>query len=170
MSSQKRITKVPPPFLPIIAPQLTPPQELSDLTTTPPPGWLITLPSDSNLHIWALTLAGPPTSPFAGGTFHLALTLPPDYPFAPPTLSFKTKIYHPNVTNDDKGSMCLGLLRPDTWKPSSRVRDVLVFARGLLESPEVEGAVEGGIAAEVRGDRGGWERKAREWVERYAKG
>lgn len=66
--------------------------------------------------------------------------------------------------------MCLGLLRPDTWKPSSRVRDVLVFARGLLENPEVENAVEGGIAAEVSGDRVGWERKAREWVERYAKG
>lgn len=65
--------------------------------------------------------------------------------------------------------MCLGLLRPDTWKPSSRVKDVLVFARGLLEEPELEGAVEGGIAREVREERGEWEGKAREWVERYAK-
>ncbi|MCJ1250961.1 hypothetical protein MMC30_008191 [Trapelia coarctata] len=151
MSSQKRITK-----------------ELADLTTSPPPGYTITAPT-SNLHIWEITLLGPPSTPFANGTFHLLLTLPPDYPFAPPTLSFKTKIYHPNVTNDDKGSMCLGLLRPDTWKPSSRVRDVLVFARGLLEEPELEGAVEGGIAREVREERGVWEGRARVWVERYAK-
>jgi len=46
---------------------------------------------------------------------------------------------------------------------------VWVCARGLREEPELEGAGEGGIAREVREERGEWEGKAREWVERYAK-
>ena len=72
-----------------------------------------------------------------GGIFHLILTLPPEYPFKPPTLSFTTKIYHPNVSNDDKGSMCLGILRPENWKPSCKILAVLEMARGLLVEPNV---------------------------------
>ncbi|MCJ1396864.1 hypothetical protein MMC11_000054 [Xylographa trunciseda] len=152
MSGTKRITK-----------------EFADLSTSPPPSTTIALGPTSDIHIWHITLAGPPSTPFASGTFRLTLTLPPDYPFKPPTLNFTTKIYHPNVTNDDKGSMCLGLLRPDEWKPSSRIRDVLVFARGLLLEPVPEDAVEQGIAAEYRAERAAWEKKAREWTARYAK-
>lgn len=50
-------------------------------------------------------------------------------------LSFQTKIYHPNVTNDDKGSMCLGILRSDQWKPSCKILAVLEMAKGLLIEP-----------------------------------
>jgi ubiquitin-protein ligase len=169
MSAQKRITKVPDPtpLLSLYTPLTT--QELADLTTTPPLGYTIT-PPETNLHTWTLHLHGPPSTPFSSGVFTLTLTFPPSYPFAPPTLAFNTKIYHPNVTNDDKGSMCLGILRPDVWKPSCRVRDVLDFARGLLVEPDTEDAVEGGIAGEIKEDRGAWEKKAKEWTGRYAKG
>lgn len=70
-----------------------------------------------------------------GGTFKLHMTLPTEYPFKPPVLSFKTKIYHPNVSNDDKGSMCLGILRSDNWKPSCKLKAVLEMARNLLVEP-----------------------------------
>ena len=66
--------------------------------------------------------------------------------------------------------MCLGLLRPDEWKPSTRIREVLVFARGLLEEPRGDDAVEQGIAREWREERGVWEGKAREWTRLYAGG
>ena len=101
--------------------------------------------------------------------FVLSLTLPKEYPFKPPTLSFKTKIYHPNVTNDDKGSMCLGLLRPDEWKPSSKIDTVLEFARGLLNEPQPDDAVEQGIAREYRENQKEFLKTARNWVKQYAK-
>ncbi|MCJ1335166.1 hypothetical protein MMC09_000432 [Bachmanniomyces sp. S44760] len=146
-------------------------KELTDLTTLPPPGLKITLPNDSDLHTWKITLSGPPPpSPYSGGTFTLLLLLPPDYPFKPPTLSFQTKIYHPNVSNDEKGSMCLGLLRADQWKPSSRVRDVLVFAQRVVEEPLPDEAVEEGIAREYREERKEWGIKARRWTRLYAMG
>ena len=130
----------------------------------------ISLASETDLHTWTITLPGPPSTPFSGGTFHLQLLLPTDYPFKPPSLSFQTKIWHPNVSNDDKGLMCLGLLRPDQWKPSSKIRDVLVFAQQLLVEPMPEDAVEAGIAQEMREDRGAWEKKARAWTKLYAMG
>ena len=101
--------------------------------------------------------------------FQLALTLPTEYPFKPPTLAFRTKIYHPNVTNDDKGSMCLGLLRPDEWKPSSKIDTVLAFARGLLAEPQPDDAVEQNIAHEYKDNKKEFLKNARAWVKHFAK-
>ncbi|MCJ1356009.1 MAG: hypothetical protein MMC33_006003 [Icmadophila ericetorum] len=151
MSSQKRIQR-----------------ELSDLEKQPLAGYTIT-PSDQNIHEWKILLAGPPSTPFSSGTFHLQLSLPSDYPFKPPVIKFVTKIYHPNV-DSDKGAMCLGLLRPEEWKPSTRVRDVLEFAKRLLVEPQGDDAVEAGIGREFKEERGKWEKTAREWTNKYATG
>ena len=104
-----------------------------------------------------------------GGIFNLHLSLPTEYPFKPPTLSFKTKIYHPNVTNDDKGSMCLGMLRADEWKPSSKIDAVLSFAQALLSEPQPDDAVEGGIAREYKENKKEFIKTAKAWTKQYAK-
>ena len=70
------------------------------------------------------------------GTFSLLLTLPPTYPFKPPTVTFTTKVYHPNISNDtppNSGIMCLGMLRDSEWKPSTKMAAVLEFVRQLLK-------------------------------------
>lgn len=103
-----------------------------------------------------------------GGKFLVKLSLPTGYPFKPPTVSFGTKIYHPNITNDEKGSMCLGMLRADEWKPSSKIVAVLQFARQLLSEPMPDDAVEGRIAEQYKNDRKGYEEVAREWTRNYA--
>lgn len=103
-----------------------------------------------------------------GGIFVLHLLLPLDYPFKPPVLSFQTKIYHPNVTNDGKGSMCLGLLRPDEWKPSSKLDTVLAFARGLLKEPQPDDAVEQQIARECKDQPKEFAATAKAWTKQHA--
>jgi ubiquitin-protein ligase len=105
-----------------------------------------------------------------GGHFKLRLSLPSDYPFKPPVLNFQTKIYHPNVSNDDKGSMCLGMLRSDTWKPPNKIWAVLEMARNLLVEPNPDDAVEASIADQYKGDRKEFEKTAKDWVKRYASG
>jgi ubiquitin-protein ligase len=102
------------------------------------------------------------------GKFLVKLSLPTEYPFKPPTVSFATKIYHPNVTNDEKGSMCLGMLRADEWKPSSKIAAVLQFARQLLSEPMPDDAVEGRIAEQYKNDRGRYDEVAREWTRKHA--
>ncbi|KIV79359.1 hypothetical protein, variant 2 [Exophiala sideris] len=156
MASQKRITK-----------------ELGDLMTSPPAGITVGLADESNLFQWKVSMEGPAGSPYAGGTFSLSLTLPPNYPFKPPTVTFTTKIYHPNISNDsppNSGTMCLGMLKDSEWKPSTKMSAVLEFTRQLLEEPNPDDAVEAKIAEQYRNDRAGYEKEAREWVKRYANG
>lgn len=130
----------------------------------------ITLPSDSDLHKWHVTLTPPPPSLYAGGTFGLVVTLPPDFPFRPPHVAFATRIYHPNVTNDAAGNICLPLLKDEHWKPGSRLRAVLEAVRALLDEPNPDDPLEPRIADEYVREREVFERNARAQVLAYAKG
>ncbi|RAO64484.1 uncharacterized protein BHQ10_000496 [Talaromyces amestolkiae] len=152
MGSMKRISK-----------------ELAELMETPPAGISVQLADESDVYKWKVSMKGPEGTPYQGGTFLVNLTLPNEYPFKPPTVSFATKIYHPNVSNDDKGSMCLGMLKSDEWKPSSRIAAVLEFARQLLVEPMPDDAVEGRIAEQYSNDRKRFEEVARDWTRRYAR-
>jgi len=95
--------------------------------------------------------------------------LPKEYPFKPPKINFKSKIFHPNVTNDEHGSMCLGMLKGDQWKPSSKIVAVLEAAQQLLVEPVPDDAVEAGAAELYKSDRKEFDRQARDWTKRYAK-
>ncbi|KAH8912656.1 ubiquitin-conjugating enzyme [Coniochaeta sp. PMI_546] len=153
MASQKRIQK-----------------ELAECTKSPPQGMTVTLASESNLHKWHVTLQGPPNSPYAGGTFGLIVSLPVEYPFKAPTVTFSTRIYHPNVTNDSQGSICLGVLKAENWKPASKLLGVLEAVRGLLVEPMPDDPLEARIAEEYKNDRKEFEKNAKAYVARYAKG
>ncbi|KAK5954244.1 hypothetical protein OHC33_004817 [Knufia fluminis] len=155
-AGQKRITK-----------------ELGELTTAPPSGVIVELKDDNNLHGWKVTMDGPSGTPYSGGKFDLELTLPPNYPFKPPTVTFKTKLYHPNVSNDtppNSGLMCLGMLRDSEWKPSTKMSAVLEYIRHLLREPDPDDAVEAKIADQYQQDKAGYEKEARDWTKRYAMG
>ncbi|GAM84103.1 hypothetical protein ANO11243_020950 [Dothideomycetidae sp. 11243] len=144
--------------------------ELRSLADNPIEGTRITLEDESNIHEWRVDMDAPPSSVYKGGTFHISVVLPTQYPFKPPVLSFKTKIYHPNVTNDDKGSMCLGMLRSDTWKPPNKIAEVLRLVRTVLEVPQPDDAVETAIADQYKRDRSAFDKTAREWVTKFAQG
>lgn len=114
-----------------------------------------------------------PTNPpliSQGGKFHLLLTLPHEYPFKPPKISFKTRIWHPNVTFDEHGSMCIGILKADAWKPSSKIMSVLTATQQLMMEPVPDDAVEQSAAQKFKEDRKTFDKEAREWTKKYAMG
>ncbi|RDW70408.1 putative ubiquitin-protein ligase-2 [Coleophoma crateriformis] len=150
-NSQRRITK-----------------ELAEVTSDPPAGVTVSLANESNVHEWNIMMDGPPGTPYAGGKFKLLLVLPTDYPFKAPTLNFKTKIWHPNVTFDEKGSMCLGMLKGDVWKPSSKIMSILTAAQQLLVEPNPDDAVEASIAQKFKEDKAGFIKEAQEYTKKYA--
>ncbi|KAI5841115.1 ubiquitin-conjugating enzyme/RWD-like protein [Morchella snyderi] len=143
-------------------------REYAEIEASPIPG-IAVHSIDEDMFKWSIELTGPKDSVYAGGTFKLLLTLPTNYPFKPPVLAFQTKIYHPNVSNDDKGSMCLGILRSDQWKPSCKIMSVLEMARGLLVEPNPDDAVETTIAEQFKSDKAQFEKNAKSWVKQYAK-
>jgi len=130
----------------------------------------ISLANDSDVHKWHVVLDGPADSVYAGGRFGIVVTLPPDYPFKAPVVTFATRIYHPNITNDNLGQICLSLLKSENWKPASRLMNVLEAVRSLLVEPQPDDPLEPRIAEEYKTDRKEFDKNARAYVNRYAKG
>lgn len=106
-------------------------QELMSLMTSPSPG-ISAFPRDGNLLSWNATMAGPPDCVFEGLTFKLSLEFPSNYPMSPPTVMFKTPIFHPNV--DMSGRICLDILK-DKWSAVLNVQSILLSLQILLGEP-----------------------------------
>jgi ubiquitin-protein ligase len=130
----------------------------------------IALANEADVHKWHVTLAGPPNTVYAGGNYGVTVVLPIDYPFKPPVVTFATRIYHPNITNDNLGNICLGLLKSENWKPASRLLAVLEAVRSLLVEPLPDDPLEARIADEYKNNRKEFEKQAKYYVSKYAKG
>ena len=70
------------------------------------------------------TIAGPPDTPYEGGTYILEIKIPDTYPFNPPKVRFVTKIWHPNISSVT-GAICLDILK-DQWAAAMTLRTVLL--------------------------------------------
>lgn len=53
----------------------------------------------NNMRHWKGTIFGPSDTPYEGGTFHVDIEIPTEYPFKPPKMKFDTKIWHPNISS-----------------------------------------------------------------------
>lgn len=74
-------------------------------------------------------------SPYKGGVFRVVVTVTDAFPMEAPTFVFRTRVFHPNI-NLEKGEYkpCISGLQ-EAWKPTSTIKDVLLYARNLLAQP-----------------------------------
>ena len=121
---------------------------------------------ESNITQWSGVILGPTESPFEGGVFHLSFQFPKDYPYKPPYLKFKTKVYHPNISPD--GDICLDILKPSAWSPALTITKVLLSICSLLTDPNPNDPLWGEPARLIVSDRARYNEIAREWVVKYA--
>jgi len=101
------------------------------LMTSSAPG-ISAFPCEGNLLAWTATIEGPDDTPYANLTFKLSFDFPSNYPYAAPTVLFKTPIYHPNV--DFSGRICLDILK-DKWTAAYNIQTVLLSLQSLLGEP-----------------------------------
>ena len=141
-------------------------KELAEISLEPPCNCSAG-PKGDNLFEWVSTIVGPQDSPYAGGIFFLDITFPADYPFKPPKVTFKTRIYHCNVNS--QGNICLDILK-DQWSPALTVSKVLLSICSLLTDANPDDPLVGNIASQYRENLEEHDRTAQEWTRRYASG
>jgi peroxin-4 len=140
--------------------------------------------NDEDLLHWEAVLKGPAASPYegkfkpkskslpepfsqsnatTGGLWGLDIRIPSDYPYAPPTIHFTTKIAHPNIAWST-GEICSSL--NNDWKPTVNLSGILAAIQLLLTVPDPDSPLNPDIAVLMRnGDLAGWESVVRYWTE-----
>jgi len=139
-------------------------KELAEITIDPPPNCGAG-PKGDNIYEWVSTILGPPGSVYEGGVFFLDLHFSPEYPFKPPKVTFRTRIYHCNINS--QGVICLDILK-DNWSPALTVSKVLLSVCSLLTDCNPADPLVGSIATQYTQNRDEHDRIARLWTRRYA--
>ncbi|KAJ5624474.1 Ubiquitin-conjugating enzyme E2 pex4 [Penicillium lagena] len=140
-------------------------RELKDYTKSPNEALLHLGPVDEEdlLH-WEAVLKGVAGTPYEGGLWHLRIAIPSNYPLAPPTIRFATRISHPNISFTT-GEICLTLLTTEHWSPVYTLSTTLTAIHQLLTDPQPDSPLNVDVAALLRdGDLAGWESVVRYWT------
>ncbi|XP_071539176.1 ubiquitin-conjugating enzyme E2 E1-like [Panulirus ornatus] len=139
-------------------------KELAEITLDPPPNCSAG-PKGDNLYEWVSTILGPPGSVYEGGVFFLDIHFSAEYPFKPPKVTFRTRIYHCNINS--QGVICLDILK-DNWSPALTISKVLLSICSLLTDCNPADPLVGSIATQFLQNREEHDRIARLWTKRYA--
>eukprot|EP00486_Rosalina_sp_Unknown_P002532 CAMPEP_0201567396 /NCGR_PEP_ID=MMETSP0190_2-20130828/7896_1 /ASSEMBLY_ACC=CAM_ASM_000263 /TAXON_ID=37353 /ORGANISM="Rosalina sp." /LENGTH=195 /DNA_ID=CAMNT_0047987357 /DNA_START=130 /DNA_END=717 /DNA_ORIENTATION=+ len=115
---------------------------------------------------WIGRLKGPDDTPYDGGIFTVDIKIPDQYPFAPPKVTFNTRLWHPNVSSQT-GAICLDILK-DQWSPAMTIRTVLLSLQALLCAPEPDDPQDAQVAQQYKKDRNAFNKQAAEWTKKYA--
>ena len=128
-------------------------------------GCTVGLPDKNNVFKWKISLVGPSDTPYAGGMFFLSVDFPEGYPNSKPEVKFINKIYHLNVSDYD-GHICISTL--NHWKPKTPMVDVISAIFALFYDQNPDSPYSSTMANEYSTNRKEFDRKAREWTQKYA--
>lgn len=122
-------------------------------------------PKEDKITNWEGYIIGPKDTPYESGKFYLSITFPSDYPYNPPLILFKTKIYHPNI--NENGAICLDILK-DEWSPILTISKVMYSLSSLLSEPNPDDPLVDSIASEMKKSPSLFLKNAKMFTEKYA--
>ena len=122
-------------------------------------------PDGDDISTWSAQIVGPVGTPYEGGLFHLSIIFPPSYPFVPPSIRFKTKIYHCNISSS--GEICLDILK-ENWSPALTICKVLLSICSLFSEPNPSDPLVPDIADMYNEDKCRHDELARQYTATYA--
>lgn len=120
---------------------------------------------DTNILNWQ-GLIVPDCAPYSKGAFRIEINFPAEYPFKPPKILFRTKIYHPNI--DEKGQVCLPIISVENWKPATKTDQVIQALVALVNEPEPEHPLRTDLAEEYSRDRKKFFKNAEDFTKKFS--
>lgn len=128
-----------------------------------PPNYLFETEDDlglpDDLTQLLICLTGAEGTPYSQGLWRVRLDIPVEYPSSPPTATFTTRIFHPNVA-EETGAVCLETLKRD-WDPRLTLKDILITISCLLLQPNPDSALNQKAGALIREDYDAFARQAK---------
>lgn len=140
-------------------------KELQELKESSPKSFREIVVDEQNILNWT-GLIVPDNVPYNKGAFKIEINFPAEYPFKPPKIAFKTKIYHPNI--DEKGQVCLPIIHAENWKPAIKTDQVVQSLVALINDPEPEHPLRNDLAEEFTKDKKKFIKNAEEFTKKYA--
>ncbi|CAG2201968.1 ubiquitin-conjugating enzyme E2 L3-like [Mytilus galloprovincialis] len=140
-------------------------KELGDLRKADLKTFRNIIVDESNILKWE-GLIVPDQVPFNKGAFKVEINFPAEYPFKPPKVTFKTKIYHPNI--DEKGQVCLPIISPEHWKPATKTDQVIQSLIALVQEPEPGHPLRPDLAEEFTRDKKKFFKNADEYTKKHS--
>ncbi|XP_022658871.1 NEDD8-conjugating enzyme UBE2F-like isoform X2 [Varroa jacobsoni] len=132
----------------------------------------VEFPDPNVLHSFRIVLR-PTEGHWRGGRFVFDVEVPEEYNMVPPKVICRTRLWHPNIT--EEGKVCLSVLRQNSleatgWTPSRGLKDVVFGLDALFtDLLNFDDPLNQHAATQYRDNREGFERKVRDYIEKYAK-
>ncbi len=147
-------------------------REVSEIESCLPKSCKIDFEDVDDLREFTLTVK-PDEGYWKGGKFVFIISIPVEYNIKPPKALCKTRLWHPNITED--GKICLSILREHSldgsgWLPTRTLKDVVWGLNSLFTDLCDFDDPLNTVAAEQHSlDKKGFERKVRDFISWYAK-
>jgi len=140
-------------------------KELKDIRTNGVRAFRDICVDESNTLYWK-GLIVPESPPYNKGAFKIDINFPVEYPFKPPKITFRTKIYHPNI--DEAGQVCLPIISPENWKPATKTDQVIQALVALVNDPEPEHPLRADLAEEYCKDHRKFLKNAEDFTRKFS--
>jgi len=134
-------------------------KQLAEFEDEPVEGFFVHA-DESNLFHWDAWIEGPSGTPYAGGVFKIHIEFPHDFPLNPPTITFVSDFWHPNVYKD--GKVCISILHPpgpdemsgedesERWLPTRSIATIILSLISIISAPNFSSPANIDASVEMR--------------------
>lgn len=146
-------------------------KEVSELQSLLPKTCQLEFEDVDDLRGFKLTIR-PEEGYWKGGVFKFEVSVPPEYNLKPPQVECKTKIWHPNIT--EEGKVCLSILREHSmdgtgWLPTRTLKEVVWGLNSLFtDLLNFDDPLNVDAAQQFTKDKAGFEWKVTDYIRKYA--
>jgi ubiquitin-conjugating enzyme E2 D/E len=141
-------------------------KEIEDMYIDPPDN-VTAGPIGDDIYHWEAVISGPEETYYKDGVFLLDILFPKEYPFKPPIVKFKTKIFHPNI-NPDTGEICITILKDYNWNPSMTINNILLSIMLLFYKPNFGSPLNSKAKTLQKDSPKEYEETVKKWVKEYS--